>query len=141
MAEALFVHYLSQNGLQATVLSRGLGAPVGRKPHPYAIEIADRNSIPLPEEKRAASITAPEMAAATAIFVMDDGHRREVQRRFPTATGKTFLLGQWGCGEIADPINSPREAFEAAWKDIDESVKVWVGHLQTAGLLFATRTH
>lgn len=135
MGEALFRHYLQKKGLHAEVISRGLGAPVGRKPHPFAIEIAALNGVPIPPTKRAASITAPEMAAATAVFVMDAGHRREVQRRFPTATGKTFLLGQWGCGDIEDPINSPREAFVAAWKNIDASVQTWLDHLRDAGLV------
>lgn len=138
MAEALFRHHLQKKGLCAEVISRGLAAPVGRKPHPYAMEVALENGVPLPEDKRAAAITAPELAAATVVFVMDAGHRREVQKRFPTATGKTFLLGQWGVGEIADPINSPREAFETAWKDLDSSVQTWLEHLHAAGLIPAS---
>jgi len=75
------------------------------------------------------------MVMATAVFVMDNGHRREVQERFPVAAGKTFLLGQWQGEEIADPINQPLPAFELAWKQCERGVREWVTRLHEAGML------
>jgi len=135
MAEALFQHYIDQMNLNAKVISRGLAAPVGRTPHKYALEVAAANGIPLPADKRAAAVTSSDMAMAVAVFVMDAGHRHEVQQRFPTATGKTFLLGHWQGEEISDPVNEPLSAFERAWKQCEVGGKIWLQRLQDAGLL------
>jgi len=128
-------HHVSCLRLDATVISRGLAAPIGRPPHPYAIEVARTHGIPLNSEKRAAAVTSADMALATAIFVMDDNHRREVQQRFPVASGKTFLLGQWQKEEIADPINEPLPAFEHAWQQCERGVVAWLERLHEAGML------
>lgn len=135
MAEALFARRMDELKLDAVVMSRGLAAPVGRRPHPHAVAVAQAKGIPLNEGKRAAAVTSADMAMATVVFVMDAGHRREVQQRFPTATGKTFLLGQWSSQEIADPINEPLSAFELAWDQCDSGAKEWLRRLHEAGML------
>lgn len=128
-------HELDCQLLAASVISRGLAAPVGRPPHPHAITVAETCQVPLSAEKRAAAVSSAEMAMASVVFVMDMGHRREVQRRFPTAIGKTFLLGQWQNQEIADPINEPLPAFELAWQQCQLGVQEWVRRLHEAGML------
>lgn len=135
MAEALLDHRLQQAGLLGEVISRGLAAPVGRAPHPFAIDICEKNGIKIAESKRAAGVIGAEVNAATAIFVMDADHRREVQQRFPTASGKTFLLGQWQNAEIPDPINQSREVFEQVWRQIDDGINSWIIRLNDAGML------
>lgn len=135
MAEAVFVHYLAQQDLHATVISRGLAAPVGRSPHSYAIDVSRENGIPISSEKRAASVSGPEMAMAKAIFVMDVGHRHEIQLRFPTSTGKTFLLGQWQSEEIEDPINKSLADFRSVWQQINQGCSSWVEKLKEAGVI------
>lgn len=137
MAEAQMRHYIEHPGLDAKVISRGLAAPVGRSPHPYAAEVAARHGIPLPPEKKAAAVSGADMSMAMAIFVMDSDHRREVQQRFPTAAGKTFLLGQWSNEEIADPINETRAVFEQVWMQCEKGVKEWIQRLREAGMLRA----
>jgi len=138
MAEALFKHHLAVRGLAAHVISRGLAAPVGRSPHPHAIEVARNHGIPIDEGKRAASVTTVELAQATAIFIMDAGHRLEIQRRYPSVSGKAFLLGQWENEEIEDPVNDPLPAFERAWIQCDAGVQSWIGRLSEAGLIRST---
>jgi protein-tyrosine phosphatase len=135
MAETLMSYHIANMGFEATVISRGLAAPVGRPPHPHAVQVASTHGIPLRAEKRAASVTSAEMAMAAAVFVMDDGHRREIQLRFPTASGKTFLLGQWQEQQIADPINGPIQEFERAWWQCEEGVREWIKKLHAAGIL------
>ncbi|MFW7346642.1 MAG: low molecular weight protein-tyrosine-phosphatase [Pigmentiphaga sp.] len=135
MAEALMIQELAVKGLKASVMSRGLGAPIGRAPHRFALEVAEAHGVPLHPSKRASAVTSADVAMATAIFVMDAGHRREMQSRFPTATGKTFLLGQWQNREIADPINEPISAFETAWVQCSQGVEAWVECLHKAGML------
>ncbi len=137
MAEALFSYQIMKRGLGANVISRGLAAPVGRPPHQYVVEIARKHGVYIDPEKRAEAISSAEIATSTVVFVMDSMHRREVQRRFPTAAGKTFLLGQWQGEEIADPINQPIEAFERAWTQCFNGVNEWVSKLCESGLLRA----
>lgn len=135
MCEALIMHRLLERGLDAQVISRGLAAPVGARPHAHALALAEENGTPISPDKRARQVTRPEMDAATAVFVMDQGHRREVLRRYPTASGKTFLLSEWQGCEIADPINQPRKVFETTWKAIEQGTDSWLTHLTAAGLL------
>lgn len=128
---------VERQGLDATVISRGLAAPIGRPPHPYAVSVAQAKGVPLDPGKRAAAVSSADVAMATAIFVMDAGHRREVQQRFPTASGKTFLLGQWQNLEIVDPINLPVEAFETAWELCAAGAQEWIKRMNDAGMLRA----
>jgi len=139
MAEALLEHHVSRLKLDAQVISRGLSAPVGRLPHRHAVQVAQTHGVPLNPKKRAAAVASVDMAMALVIFVMDSGHRREVQQRFPTASGKTFLLGQWQEQEIADPINEPLQAFEHAWQQCESGVQEWVKRLRDAGMLRAAK--
>lgn len=135
MAEALLLHHLNREGLEVNVISRGLEAPVGRAPHPHALAVAEANGVPLDPFKRAAAVTGAEMRAASIVLVMDEGHLRMVQSRFPTSVGKTFLLGKWQEIQIADPIREPLSAFEFAWKQCDEAVEEWVKRLVGIGVL------
>ncbi len=135
MAEAYLAHRLAALECDARVISRGLGAPVGRAPHEHALAVTEAHGVGIAADKRAAAITRPELAAATVIFVMDQGHRREIQQRYPSASGKTFLLGQGTAGEIADPIQQPREAFEQAWSAIVAGTDHWLEQLQQAGMI------
>lgn len=135
LAETLLRHYIQVNGLRATVISRGLAAPVGRPPHKYAIEVAEKYGVPLPSEKRAEAVSRAELRAATLVLVMDSLHRRDIQRQFPEVSGKVFLIGQWANQEIADPINMPYSAFEIVWHQIDMGARDWVERLKTSGLV------
>jgi protein-tyrosine phosphatase len=82
-------------------------------------------------------LSEPELAAATAVFVMETKQRKDLLLRYPQVGGKVFLLGQWQQLEIADPIGQPREIFEVAWRAIDAGVRSWVVHLHKAGLVSA----
>lgn len=135
MAEALFIRYLNESDLDAQVISRGLAAPVGRQPHPYAQKASLEFGVPLSPDKRAAAVTGAEINQAMAVFIMDAEHRREVQRRYPSASGKTFLLGQWQGTEIADPVNEPYPAFIKSWEQCQEGVLAWLDRLKSAGLV------
>lgn len=135
MAEALLIHHVTHLKLSAKIISRGLAAPIGRPPHPFAIQVAEAHGVAIPSTKRSEPVSGADMRMANAVFVMDDGHRREVQRRFPSAAGKTFLLGHWQSREISDPINMPLASFEEAWHGIAEGVRSWIEKLVEARLL------
>lgn len=136
IGEVMLRHHLALAGADAEVFSRGLGAPVGRAPHPFAVQVSNAHGVPIPEEKRAAQVNDIDLRMAVAVLVMDHGHRHEIQRRYPFASGKTFLTGYWqGNKEIDDPIHSPVEAFEQSWQDIDAGCKAWVEKLLAMGLV------
>ncbi len=137
MAEAYIAHRLSALQSNAQVISRGLGAPVGRPPHEYALAVAHEQGVPISPHKRAAAITRPELSAATVVFVMDHGHRRDIQQNYPIASGKTFLLGQDTVGEIADPIRAPRPVFDDVWEAIVTGTDHWLEQLLQAGMIRA----
>ena len=140
MAEALMRHRLAEQGVQAQVLSRGLAAPAGRAPHPFAINTAQHFGVPLPDDKRAAQVNPVDLRAALIVLVMDAGHRRQVQERYPSAGGKTFLLRHWLDGQdIADPLNEPEDVFRAQWPLIDEGCQSWISQLLKAGMLPSPR--
>lgn len=103
MAEALMNHYVSNWGISANVISRGLAAPVGRSPHPHAIRVAEAHGIPLAPDKRAAQVSSADMAMATAIFIMDSDHRREVQKAYPTASGRRFCWDNGKARKLRTP--------------------------------------
>ena len=136
MAEALMRHHLAQRGVQARVLSRGLAAPAGRAPHPFAAATAAHFGVPLAADKRAAQVNPVDLRIAAVVLVMDTGHRREVQRRYPAAGGKTFLLRHWLDGhDIPDPLHEPEDVFMQQWPLIDQGCTSWIDHLLRAGLL------
>jgi protein-tyrosine phosphatase len=133
IAEALFNHHLQGSGQQAQIISRGLAAPVGEPVHRYSIDVAKTKQIFMDPAKRAVSVNSAEVAAATAIFVMDKRHRRTLVKRYPAAAGKIFCL----CAndDIPDPIGQPRTVFETVWQQIDDGVRHWVQCLQQTELL------
>lgn len=136
IGEVMLRHHLALAGADAEVFSRGLGAPAGRAPHPFAVQVSDAHGVPIPADKRAAQVNDIDLRVAVAVLVMDNGHRHDIQRAYPFASGKTFLMAHWqGNKEIDDPIHSPVEAFEQCWVDIDAGCKSWVEKLLEMGLI------
>ncbi|MBV6272967.1 low molecular weight phosphotyrosine protein phosphatase [Alcaligenaceae bacterium CGII-47] len=140
MAEALMRHRLAERGIDARVLSRGLGAPVGRAPHPFALSTALHFGVPIADDKRAAQVNPVDLRVASVVLVMDTGHRREVQQRYPAAGGKTFLLRHWVDGQdIPDPVREPEAVFRQQWPLIDEGCSSWIDQLLQARMLSLAR--
>lgn len=136
MAEALMRHRLAARGIPAEVLSRGLAAPVGREPHPFARDAAQHFGVPIDPAKRAAQVDQVDLRQASVVLVMDSGHRHLVQQRYPAAGGKTFLLGHWRDQlQIPDPLREPAEVFHAQWPVMAEACDDWIDHLLRAGML------
>lgn len=135
MAEAVLRHYLQQRGIAAQVSSCGLDAPIGRSPHPYAIQVNEAHGIPIDINKRSQACVSAELKRATLILVMETHHRHQVLNRHAQVGGKTFLLGHWGGVEIPDPIRDPLPVFEQVYEYIDQGCQAWIDHLLQAGLV------
>lgn len=139
MAEALMRDRLAARGIQAGVFSRGLAAPVGREPHPFAVATAQHFGLPLDPDKRAEQVDRLDLRQSLVVLVMDKGHRHLVQQRYPAAGGKTFLLGHWQDQlEIPDPLREPEAVFRAQWPVMATACDDWIDHLLRAGMLEAS---
>lgn len=137
MAETVLRHQLAQRGIPATVASCGLGAPIGRAPHPFALQVNQERDVPIAEDKRALQCSSADLKRAAVVFVMDNGHRHEIMRRYAFASGKTFLLGHWQGQEIADPLHDPVEVFRQVYDQVEQGCDAWIDHLLQGGMLHA----
>lgn len=137
MAETVLRHQLAQRSVKATVASCGLGAPIGRAPHPFALQVNQERGVPIAEDKRALQASSADLKRAAIVLVMDNGHRHEIMRRYAFASGKTFLLGHWQGQEIADPLHSPVEDFRLVYDQVDQGCRSWIDQLLQGGMLQA----
>ncbi len=111
------------------VRSAGLGALVGKS--------IDSNSEAWLQarDSTGASHVAQQLNSelvqwADLILVMEQRHITELSVRYPTARGKTHLLGKWmEDPEIPDPYKQSKEAFEFALGKVECSVSAWVNKL------------
>ncbi|MDL9998099.1 low molecular weight protein-tyrosine-phosphatase [Variovorax sp. J22P240] len=114
---------------QMKVWSAGLGALVGDPADPLSIEVAAAQGLDL-SAHRAQQITNWMCQAADLILVMEQGHKTELEQRFPLVRGKVFRLGELDKFDIADPHRQPKAAFEAAYADISRGVSAWVPRIR-----------
>jgi protein-tyrosine phosphatase len=108
----------------------------GNLPHPIALELASALNVDL--STHTASPVEPEgVAASDAIFVMDVPQLVEVQRRFPEARAKTFLLTCLAPDaplEICDPYAGGESQFYACFGHISRAVRPIVNALAAASV-------
>jgi len=135
MAEAVLRDQIKKRGLAAQVASCGLDAPVGRLPHRYAVQVNQARGVPIDEGKRSMRCSTTALKQALIIFVMEDHHRHQILHRHVEVGGKTFLLGHWQEQQIADPVQSPLEAFEVVYEQIEQGCAAWLDHLVAANMV------
>lgn len=138
MAEAVLRQQLAERDIDAEVASCGLAAPVGRRPHPYALQVNAQQGIAIPDDKHSIACASALLKRAMLILVMDNQHRYDILKRYPFVSGKTFLLGHWLGEEIPDPLHSPVTAFEAVFEQVDQGSRLWIDHLLEAEMLMAS---
>src|SRR5690625_302066 len=135
MAEAVLRHQVAERGIAAQVDSSGLEAPIGRRPHRYALQVNEERGIPIDDDKRSILSTSASLQHATVILVMESHHRHHILHQYPAVGGKTFLLGHWQDVEIDDPIRSPLEDFYTVYDQVEAGCAAWLDHLLQAGLV------
>ena len=128
IAEGLFRHYAEENDLQMRVFSAGLGALVNHPADPFSVELMNEIGIDI-SQHRARQITSRIVAESELIITMESWQQRKVEEQYPFARGRVFTIGKWSNSEIADPYKKPREAFEAAFKGIQEGYTEWLEYL------------
>lgn len=115
------------------IASAGIAAEksrlVGKAADETAIMIAAENGVDV-ENHQAQQLTPSLCAQYDLILVMEKGHLEALTQISPEARGKAMLFGQWiGQKDIPDPYRQSREAFEHAYKLIDEAANAWASKL------------
>ncbi len=113
MAEALFRERLRRRGSRATVESAGIAALEGRPADPIAAELVGERGFSL-EGHRARQITRALAHGFELLLVMEEGHRRAIEKMFPEVRGRVQRLGRAGNFDIPDPYGGTRADFERA---------------------------
>ncbi|MDK9762819.1 low molecular weight phosphotyrosine protein phosphatase [Vibrio sp. D420a] len=112
------------------VASAGIAAEksrlIGKAADKTAILVASENGVDI-ENHKSQQVTPQLCALYDLILVMEKGHMEALTQISPEARGKTMLFGQWiGQQDIPDPYQQSREAFEHAYKLINEAAQGWV---------------
>mgnify|MGYP003657269638 CR=1 FL=1 len=129
VAEAMLKKQLPERHIQ----SAGLQALVGQGVDITAGEIATAAGLDVSEHK--ARLISPEMVQwADLILLMSQSQRRHLGNEYPSALGKSLLLGHWvrtqsadaSSGiDIPDPYKKSREVFEHVHKLMHEASTLW----------------
>ena len=107
-----------------TIRSAGLGALIGKPADPYAVQLMAERGIDI-SAHRAQQISTRLVTEADLILVMDLEQKKYVEANYVGSKGKVFRLGEFAKVDIADPYREGLESFEAAFRLIDEGVKVF----------------
>lgn len=112
-----------------TIASAGVGALVGKAADKLACEVALENDLSLAGHQ-AQQLTSALCREYDLILVMEQGHIGAVTSIAPEARGKTMLLSHWtGKNDIPDPYRQSKEAFDHAYKLINQSCEAWAKKL------------
>lgn len=111
-----------------TIRSAGLSALIGLPADPLSVEIMARRGIDI-SAHRAQNISTRLVNEADLILVMDLEQKKYVETNYVGSKGKVFRLGEFTKVDIADPYREGMESFEAAYRLIDEGVKVFTERL------------
>ena len=110
---------------ELTIDSAGVGALVGKPADSMACEVALDNDLSL-DNHQAQQLNREICSQYDVILVMEKKHIAAVTRIAPESRGKILLYGQWiGQKDIPDPYRQSKEAFEFAYKLINESAIEW----------------
>ena len=133
MAEGLLKKFLLEMGKSDIgVTSAGIRGLDGVPPTEETIDVLKAEGVVM-DDFRSRSVTTEMIIDAGLILVMEDLHNDEVLRRVPEASGKTFLLKEFGVSPIAknhekgigipDPIGRPVEFYRYVLNQIKKEAE------------------
>ncbi len=132
MAEGLLKKYLKDNGRDdVTVQSAGLSALGGQAPTMETVMVAKADGVDVSGHK-SQYLTGELIRSADLILTMEEYHKNRIAQWVPEASGKTFLLKEFGTAsaaknlsrlDIADPIGMPLEAYRESEKEIKAEIE------------------
>ncbi len=126
MAEAILKKELVESGKEnCFVSSAGIGALVGHKPDPIAIQLMQDKDIDI-SNYCGVQLNQTLIRKSDLILVMESGHKTYIENKEASAKGKVFKLGEWGDFEIPDPYKKEKIEFENALQLIEKGVTEWL---------------
>ena len=84
------------------------------------------------------ALTRALVNEATIILAMTDGHRREIERRFPEAAAKVRLVKSFGAApaeDVADPFGASVDAYRHARDELIQALGDFLLYLAERGEL------
>ena len=124
MAEALLAQALTD----CDVSSAGLSAMIGRPADLIARDLMKERGISI-EQHRARQISLDLCQRADLILVMDLEQRRDLERRYPFASGKVFRLCEHEKRDVPDPYQAGRAAFQTSLALIEDGATQWANRI------------
>src|SRR5262249_11567579 len=130
-AELLRSRSLGRTDLQ--IRSAGLNATTDGPAHPTAVECARRFGVDLGSH-RTHRLDRSDIEAADVLLAMEIDHVVEIRRRFPPDRHKVYLFGCLNANaqDVADPVDAPKDVFEACFERIEYGVQRIVEMLSPA---------
>ncbi len=126
MAEAILKNELVESGKEnCFVSSAGIGALVGHKPDPFAIQLMQDKGIDI-SNYCGVQLNQTLIRRSDLILVMESGHKTYIENKEASAKGKVFKLGEWGDFEIPDPYKKEKIEFKNALQLIEKGVEEWL---------------
>lgn len=123
MAEYVLRKHLRGRGV--VVESAGIAATNGAPIDPHSRSVLEQHGIQAGSHL-ARKLDKAMLDAADLVLVMERQQLEYVRACYPSATGKTFLLGKWQGGfEIPDPLGKPRDSFEHLYRAVDIAARRW----------------
>ena len=127
LAEALFRQKLQENGLQNQILADSAGTGnyhIGEQPDPRAMEVAERNSLPM--DHCARQLSNADFTEFDYIIAMDQQNLMDAESRKPGDTkAKLFLMRKFEGNnlDVPDPYFGGREGFDNVYSILDTSTQ------------------
>ena len=120
IAEAIF-----RKNIHKDVTSSGLFACVGSPADPFSVRVAKDHGYDL-SSHIAKQINIELVQKSQIIMVMDKIQRQQLEKMFPGASGKIYLIGRFSeIDDIPDPYKKPYNYFETTFSLINESIMAW----------------
>lgn len=135
MAAAWLAKKLESKGW--TVGSAGVAAWNGQPASPEAVEAMREIGVDLADH-RSRIVDDTLVAAADIILTMTEGHRYEINARFPQATDKVHLVKSFGAatpGNVMDPIGAPLEVYRQVRDELVQALDDFLVFLAERGEL------
>lgn len=112
-----------------TIGSAGIAAVVGHDIDVTARTVAEAAGVVLADHK-AQQFTRKIGEQYDLILVLEDGHKREIERIAPELSGRIMHMTHWtGSADIPDPYRRSKEFHMSVFDTIRAATEAWVSRL------------
>jgi protein-tyrosine phosphatase len=76
-------------------------------------------------EHRSQHLDMPLITWSDLVLVMEESHKKFIEKNFPCACGRVQLLGRWLDGDIDDPYGRSEDKYVTALEEIEAAIDLW----------------